>query len=143
MNKMRGQAAMEYLMTYGWALIVLTVVLGVLFSMGVFNPQNYMSEECSFQPSLPCRGTFLTSEGELTIVLANGLGFDLKDVYITVGEKESGVMDIKKGGQSTFTINLNENYKPYDVHKFKPQITYSIDEEDYTMSGTITVRASE
>ena len=29
MNK-RGQAALEYLMTYGWALIVIAIVIGVL-----------------------------------------------------------------------------------------------------------------
>jgi hypothetical protein len=143
MKKMRGQAAMEYLMTYGWALIVLTVVIGVLFSMGVFNPQNYMSEECSFQPSLPCRGTSLTEDGALTIVLANGLGYDIKNVYITVDGENSNSADINKGEENTFKIELNENYKPYDVHKFKPVITYEIEGETYTMSGTVTVRASE
>ena len=35
------QSAMEYLMTYGWAILVIAVVLGVLYSMGVFNPQNF------------------------------------------------------------------------------------------------------
>jgi hypothetical protein len=143
MNKMRGQAAMEYLMTYGWALIVLTVVIGVLFSMGVFNPQNYMSEECSFQPSLPCRGTYLIEEGKLTIVLANGLGYDIENVYITVDEENSNSAPLEKGGENTFKIELNEKYKPYDVHKFKPVITYEIEDEEYTMSGTVTVRASE
>lgn len=143
MNKMRGQAAMEYLMTYGWALIVLTVVIGVLFSMGVFNPQNYMSEECSFQPSLPCRGTYLTEKGDLTIVLSNGLGYDIENVIIRVDDKSSGSADINKGEEMTFTINLGGNYKPNDVHKFKPVITYEIEKEEYTMSGTVTVRASK
>jgi hypothetical protein len=31
------QSAMEYLMTYGWAILIIAVVLGVLFQMGVFN----------------------------------------------------------------------------------------------------------
>jgi len=32
----RSQSAMEYLMTYGWAILAVAVVLGVLFQLGVF-----------------------------------------------------------------------------------------------------------
>ncbi len=32
------QSAMEYLMTYGWAILIIAVVLGALFSLGIFNP---------------------------------------------------------------------------------------------------------
>ena len=33
-----AQSAMEYLMTYGWAILIISVVLVVLFSLGVTNP---------------------------------------------------------------------------------------------------------
>ena len=32
------QSAMEYLMTYGWAILIISVVLVVLFSLGITNP---------------------------------------------------------------------------------------------------------
>ncbi len=37
----RSQSAMEYLMTYGWAILIIAVVLGVLFQLGVFNSGNF------------------------------------------------------------------------------------------------------
>ncbi len=37
----KSQAAMEYLMTYGWAILIIAVVLGALFSLGVFNSNNF------------------------------------------------------------------------------------------------------
>ncbi len=37
---MKNQSAMEYLMTYGWAILVIAVVLAALFQLGVFNPSN-------------------------------------------------------------------------------------------------------
>ncbi len=37
---MRSQSAMEYLMTYGWAILVIAVILGVLFQLGVFGSAN-------------------------------------------------------------------------------------------------------
>src|SRR5271156_5026084 len=33
----KAQSAMEYLMTYGWGILIIAVVLGALFSLGVFN----------------------------------------------------------------------------------------------------------
>jgi hypothetical protein len=36
-----AQSAMEYLMTYGWAILIIAVVLGVLFQMGVFNSSSF------------------------------------------------------------------------------------------------------
>ena len=32
----KGQTAMEYLMTYGWAILIVIVVVAALYSMGVF-----------------------------------------------------------------------------------------------------------
>jgi hypothetical protein len=37
MKLKKAQSAMEYLMTYGWAILIIAVVLGALFSLGVFN----------------------------------------------------------------------------------------------------------
>jgi uncharacterized protein (UPF0333 family) len=34
----KGQGAMEYLMTYGWAILVVIIVGVVLWQMGIFNP---------------------------------------------------------------------------------------------------------
>ncbi len=35
------QSAMEYLMTYGWAILIIAVVLSALFQLGVFNASNF------------------------------------------------------------------------------------------------------
>ncbi len=36
-SKLRLQSAMEYLMTYGWAILIISVVLGTLFQLGIFS----------------------------------------------------------------------------------------------------------
>jgi len=35
---MKGQAAMEYLMTYGWAILIVIAVIAALYAMGIFTP---------------------------------------------------------------------------------------------------------
>ena len=37
----KAQSAMEYLMTYGWAILVIAVALGALFQLGVFNANTF------------------------------------------------------------------------------------------------------
>ena len=48
--KKKGQSAMEYLMTYGWAILIVIVVVAALYAMGVFKVTP--SVACS-----PCFGT--------------------------------------------------------------------------------------
>ena len=43
----KGQGAMEYLMTYGWALLVIVVVGAALFALGVLNPATYTKSQCA------------------------------------------------------------------------------------------------
>lgn len=44
---MKGQGALEYLMTYGWALLVIVVVAAALFALGVLNPATYQQKRCN------------------------------------------------------------------------------------------------
>ena len=37
----KTQSAMEYLMTYGWAILIIAVVLAALFELGIFNPMTF------------------------------------------------------------------------------------------------------
>ncbi|SRR3989344_4544684 len=39
----KGQAAMEFLMTYGWAILAAIIAIGVLAYFGVFSPGKYVS----------------------------------------------------------------------------------------------------
>jgi hypothetical protein len=64
----KAQSAMEYLMTYGWAILVIAVVLGVLYSIGIFNPSNFAPKaqpgSCQvFRPNGPGTSYDLNLEG--------------------------------------------------------------------------------
>ncbi len=42
----RGQAALEFLMTYGWAILVVLVAIGALAYFGVLRPEKMLPEKC-------------------------------------------------------------------------------------------------
>lgn len=66
----KAQSAMEYLTTYGWAIVAIAVGLGVLYSLGVFGIGANGSAGCSVVPGFSCSKPVLYSSG----VLNMGLG---------------------------------------------------------------------
>ena len=65
---MKSQSAMEYLMTYGWAILIIAVVLGALFQLGVFNSMTFAPKAqpgaCQvFRPNGPGTTSFINLEG--------------------------------------------------------------------------------
>src|SRR3989338_7353948 len=74
----RGQAALEYLMTYGWALIVIAIVVGVLVFI-VATPTNTLQCTSSapgkmnvVSNNLATTGTAGTSMGSVVITNVSG-----------------------------------------------------------------------
>ena len=65
----RSQSAMEYLMTYGWAILIIAVVLAALFELGVFNPMTFAPKtspgSCQvMRPEGAGTTNFISLEGE-------------------------------------------------------------------------------
>ena len=69
MQEKRAQSAMEYLLTYGWAFLIIAVVLGAMFALGIFNPGQFAGQECILPAGFSCLSFFLSSNGQLAINL--------------------------------------------------------------------------
>src|SRR3990167_6942831 len=48
--KSKGQAAMESLMTYGWAILVVLIAVGALAYFGLLSPDKFLSDRCVITP---------------------------------------------------------------------------------------------
>jgi YVTN family beta-propeller protein len=57
---------MEYLMTYGWAILIIAVVLGALYSLGIFNGSNFLGGSCIAAPGYLCTNPLLSTDGKLS-----------------------------------------------------------------------------
>ena len=75
-NQKSGQAAMEFLMTYGWAILVVLVVIGALSYFGVLSPATLLPEKCTFPVSVSCTDHAVTGT-YVAIVVQNGAGRDM------------------------------------------------------------------
>jgi hypothetical protein len=118
---MKGQAAIEYLMTYGWALLALTILLALLLTSGIFSPSYLVSEECNLGPNLPCKFILYEEKGDMKIAMniTNGFGYrikltsisltstdDRKTFDITLPDQPSGIVS----GGSIFVQGIRPGY---------------------------------
>ncbi len=111
--KMKGQAAMEYLMTYGWAILIVIIVAAALWALGVFNPATWQQASATgfsgFQ--VPTGGWVVNSTG-VHVLLKNSLGatINVTDVDATIGGATTtsttpSYAVIAPNGQQWFTMS--------------------------------------
>ncbi len=65
---LKAQSAMEYLMTYGWAILIIAIVLVALFSLNLFNPYTFApkasADSCQImRPNGPGSNIFVSEVG--------------------------------------------------------------------------------
>jgi len=66
---------MEFLMTYGWALITMLILISGLYYFGVSNPKDILPDRCSFSPQIGCIAYSLTSsDNSFLLRLKNNVG---------------------------------------------------------------------
>jgi hypothetical protein len=69
MGTMKGQSATEQFITYGWAVMILLIISGVLFYFGVFRLTNISPERCVFQSGFFCKSSrlFVGTDGNTSL----------------------------------------------------------------------------
>lgn len=71
-----GQAAMEFLATYGWALLIILVAIGALTYMGIIDVSKTRPESCLLDQGFSC-DNFAVQEGNATLRVQNNFGREL------------------------------------------------------------------
>ncbi|MBL7055997.1 hypothetical protein ISS07_03750 [Candidatus Woesearchaeota archaeon] len=73
--KRKGQAALEFLTTYGWAFLVILIMIGALAYFGVLKPSRLLPDRCSVGPEFECQDFQISqSDDTIKLRLKNNLG---------------------------------------------------------------------
>jgi len=103
----RGQAAMEFLMTYGWAILVVLAAIAALAYFGVLSPDRFLPEKCTLPSGMACLDFRYTGTG-FELVIQNSAGFDMSG--ITVGIDGAGCVANASSGSTTLTNGQKDTY---------------------------------
>ncbi|MFC1741317.1 hypothetical protein ACFL3V_02170 [Nanoarchaeota archaeon] len=103
----RSQAAMEFLMTYGWAILVVLAAISALAYFGVLSPSKFLPESCTLQPTsgLACLDFRLDTDAA-TLLIMNSGGRDIVINNMTVGScSQSMTLDFPDGSSQLFSLS--------------------------------------
>ena len=146
----KSQAALEFIMTYGWAILVVLVAIGALAYFGVLSPERFLPAKCTLPAGITCidhRASSATNQ--IQLVLQNSLGYDVTGVSVAIGgcgpgpAAPLGDNSLTNGEKDTFTATCTSTPLTGGA-KFSKGfgVTYTITETTLThiSNGTITTR---
>jgi hypothetical protein len=111
----KGQAALEFLVNYGWVILVLMVVFASLVYFGVMEPAS--AEYCIFPPGIDCIGKASVNEtGVVFVLINNNMGSSLNII-----------------GVSSNDFNINQ----YGFGAGRANITREVNNSIYVQDGGI------
>jgi len=125
----KGQAALEYLMTYGWAILVILIVGVVLWQMGFFNPPSTGHGCSGFSHIVPLDTKLTGSTKQLKIFISNEAGarLDVNGISATIGSDSCsgtapGVM--RPGRTNEVNLTCGSTYTTGDYYRANIRIDY-------------------
>ena len=122
----KSQAAMEFMLTYGWAMMVGAVVIVGMSYFGLFDLDTYLPSKCDFPVGLTCKD-FSVLDTSVDFSIMNNLGGKIDTIQITVPSCAPGnIAQIENGETTSLSIPC-----VIPVGKFNYDISIS-----YTKSST-------
>ena len=151
----KSQAAMEFLMTYGWAIIVVIAAIGALAYFGVLKPEQFIPEKCVIASTsgLYCEDFTADDLNDITIRIKNvaDKSAAINSIIIATGISgigktvctSSGSASIAKDSSADFAIGTGCDLESGDKIKGNIIINYQRDDFNKTTTGSLTSYVSE
>ncbi|MBI2653435.1 hypothetical protein HYX02_01355 [Candidatus Woesearchaeota archaeon] len=151
----KSQAALEFLMTYGWAILVVLVAIGALAYFGVLSPDKFLPAKCTLQAGIACLDHKATNSGAVathgvTVRLQNSLGFDLSSVSVRAGDcgdypntpSSTGKATLANGEAYTYFIPCSVALQGLTKYNKQLNVSYIVTETTISHNnvGQITTR---
>lgn len=137
---------MEFLMTYGWALLIVLVAVSALAYFGILNADKFLPERCLMPAGIACLGHKATTS-EVTLVLQNSLGTDITVDTITIEKSGSAICSSSPGSQllsnnkATYTVTSCSTGSSGGKLKADIKFTYTDDNSlQKTGIGSLTTK---
>lgn len=142
------QAALEFLMSYGWAILIMGVVIAALAYFGVLSPDAFFSDKCILPAGITCLDHKVESY-QVILVLKNNKGETMTINNITVSSNNEECFDNE-------SITLHNNDKA--VFTIEPcsfgiaggrfdgtlNITYTLEDKlAHKIAGTLRAKVAE
>lgn len=132
--KKRGQVALEFLMTYGWAIFAMLAVIAALAFFGVFNVDQFIVERCQFSTGIICVDSVIAPSG-VTVAIQNAMSVDVEQVSLLIpgcSNTPIEIASIDSGSQHIFSDDCSLN----SADPFKSTLVFNYTNPQSTLEHT-------
>ena len=126
---------MEFLMTYGWAILVVLAAIAALAYFGVLSPEKFLPEKCILQPGIACV-SHKVEPTKVTLVISNGLGRTITINNIDVSGCSGAFGELMQSGTDHTFVVGGSCSNGAAKEKFKGDITMAYTEKDTNLTKT-------
>ena len=144
----KGQAALEFMTTYGWAILAIILAISTLYYFDVLDPDKYIQTSCNTGNQIECVEAVIYTNGDFGIRLRNNNPVDL-DIEIGVTMPDGTALNINsetigKGESKEFTDSFGLTF--LQGNKVDMTIAINFRREGaggsyYTTKGTAVLKA--
>jgi hypothetical protein len=144
----KGQAALEFLMTYGWAILVVLAAIAALAYFGVLSPDRFLPSKCTATGGFSCGEYKIDGTAqEIQLNIQNNLGVDADNVTVRIVDgsdcdvvEDAGLWSQPlENGKSTGLLTFTCASFPASKLKADIEITYTRAGETVTHEATGTL----
>jgi hypothetical protein len=143
----KGQAALEFLMTYSWAIIAILVLVAVLIFSGVFDFSKKIPDKTFFPMPIPnLQDALVYSNGTIVLELTNGIPNNI-DILAAVNATQDCVL--QNFSTNTTTIGPSKNFvvkfncAPFSKDRVKTDLSFRYNDSytgfTHVQVGTVAV----
>ena len=108
-KKKRAQAAMEFLMTYGWAILVVLAAIGALAYFGVLSPDRFLPEKCTLPSGFACLDFKALGTTGFLLVIQNSAGIDMENVSVNITDSTTASTTVQTFIYGTSFADVNSS----------------------------------
>ncbi|MGC8710278.1 MAG: hypothetical protein ACP5RF_01545 [Candidatus Micrarchaeia archaeon] len=110
---MKAQASVDFLMSYGIAIIIIVIAVAVIYKVGVLNP-TAAPVSCTPEPGFSCSLFSINTTGAMSIYLAQATGgpITVKGIACSASQNATGSLP----AYGNIYVTSNPAYYPYNAY---------------------------